>query len=275
MAEIPSLEELFEKKDSGLDWQRIQGWIQVGILFLSGLYFVDLALPGGELSNYINVENLAWLTWVAAGIFFLLALISGIELMSGRGNLDEHYADDLGHTHASPGSPRSWLFLAIVAIPLFLGLGVPSEPLGADAITGDVDSNLSAFSFVGNSPTINIPSEDRNLLDWIRAFNSSIDVSEFNGQEAEVIGFVYRDATLRGTDNFMVVRFVLSCCVADARPLGLMVENPDSDMELSQDTWVRVTGKFEIRTIDGVDTPVLVGETIEITSQPDQPYLYF
>jgi uncharacterized membrane protein YcgQ (UPF0703/DUF1980 family) len=56
--------------------------------------------------------------------------------------------------------------------------------------------------------------------------------------------------------------------------LGLVVEHPDS-ATYAQDTWLKVSGHIEIRSIDGVDTPVIVAETITVTPQPDQPYLYF
>jgi len=71
-----------------------------------------------------------------------------------------------------------------------------------------------------------------------------------------------------------VVRFTLSCCVADARPIGLMVENV-IDAELAQDTWVEVKGHFEVRSIEGIDTPVIIPDSIVVTDQPEQPYLYF
>jgi hypothetical protein len=48
------------------------------------------------------------------------------------------------------------------------------------------------------------------------------DPAAFIGQEARLIGFVYRDDRFNG-DEFMISRFVISCCAADAAPLGLVV----------------------------------------------------
>jgi uncharacterized membrane protein YcgQ (UPF0703/DUF1980 family) len=44
--------------------------------------------------------------------------------------------------------------------------------------------------------------------------------------------------------------------------------------KLSQDSWVRVAGTFDIQDIKGQITPVLIAETIEPTNQPEHPYLY-
>jgi uncharacterized repeat protein (TIGR03943 family) len=85
---------------------------------------------------------------------------------------------------------------------------------------------------------------------------------------------VYRDTRFIGSDDFMVVRFTLSCCVADARAIGLVVIN-QNDLELAQDTWVQVMGHIEVREIDGVETPVIIAESITFTDEPEQPYLYF
>ena len=160
-----------------------------------------------------------------------------------------------------------------MALPLVFGLGVPSEPLAADAIAdGELSTDIAEVGF-GNATSAEVPPENRNILDWVRAFRSSSDLNEFTSQPINVIGFVYRDARFFESDDFMIVRFTLSCCVADARAIGLIVENPEGDF--SQDTWVQVTGHLEVRVIEGVETAVIVPEAITPVDEPEQPYLYF
>lgn len=272
--------------DETINWDRVQKWIQTGILYLLCVYFIDLARPGGDLGNYVNVKNLGWLTWVGAGIFLALAVISTMELLSKEATKEEdccdlpdhdhHHDHDHthGHSHTQAGSLTSWLFLGIVALPLIFGMGIPSKPLTADAIT-DISSDVTSLSLgTATTPISEIDPSNRNILDWLRVFGTASDLSEYEGQDVSVIGFVYRDAKLIGTDQFMVVRFTLSCCVADARPIGLMVEAPNG-AEMVQDTWINVSGKFTIQMVDGVETPVIQAATIEETVQPEQPYLYF
>jgi putative membrane protein len=267
-------EHLHQHEDV-INWERVQKWIQTGILYLLSIYFIDLARPGGDLGNYVNVKNLGWLTWVGAGIFLILGIISTLELMSKNTAHAQHNHDhEHDHEHSQAGSLSSWLFLGIVALPLIFGMGIPSKPLTADAIT-EISSDVTSLSLGrATTPISSIDPEDRNILDWLRVLGTASDLREYEGQEVSILGFVYRDARMVGTSQFMVVRFTLSCCVADARPVGLLVA-PPAGTELAQDTWINVTGKFSIQVIDGVDTPVIEAESIEVTTQPEQPYLYF
>jgi uncharacterized repeat protein (TIGR03943 family) len=71
----------------------------------------------------------------------------------------------------------------------------------------------------------------------------------------------------------MIGRFVLSCCVADAAPIGLVVQTADA-AQFGDDQWVDVTGHFIVGTFDGIEMPIVVADTITETEPPAQPYLY-
>ncbi|MFP4322516.1 MAG: TIGR03943 family putative permease subunit [Anaerolineales bacterium] len=262
-------------EDDQINWARVQRWVQTGILFLMGLYFIDLALPGGNLSFYINVSDFAWLTWLGAALLILMALINALELLSEAGDSNLREEDALEGHFAMPGNAASWVFLGILAAPLMLGLGVPAQPLGAGAIGGEVTSDVRSVGFNEKNVTVTQDAEDRNLLDWIRVFARSTDLAEFEGQEVtDLMGFVHRDARFEGTDRFMLVRFTLSCCVADARPIGLIIETPEA-LNFPVDTWLEVSGPIVIQEVDGIETPVIQPESITEIDQPEHPYLYF
>jgi uncharacterized repeat protein (TIGR03943 family) len=261
--------------ESSINWERVQGWVQTGIMFLLALYLIDLSLPGGNLPNYINIVNFAWLTWVGAFILLAVAALNTYELLrQAEHDHAHHHHHDHEHDHGQAGSWASWAFLAVAAIPLVIGLGIPSESLGADAV-GDLDTDIRAIGFGGSGSFAEIAPENRNLLDWVRAFSVSSDLSEFVGQPVNLTGFVYKDARFAGTPDFMLVRFTLNCCVADARPLGLIIEPGELAANFEQDTWLNIRGHIEIDVIDGVQTPVIIPESLEITPEPEQPYLYF
>lgn len=232
-----------------------QARVKTVLLLGLGLYFV-YNIFSGNLTNYINVR-FAWLSYVAAALFLLLAVSSAWKLL--RKEHDHHH----DHNHEE----LSWGILAIVAIPLVLGTLIPSRPLGAQAMNGDFNMNA-----VSATTTITFDKNplDRNVLDWIRMFNSSDDMSEFNGQEADITGFVYRDNTF-GDSQFLAARFTISCCVADAVAVGLPVEwNED----IPSDTWVRVLGHFELGDFRGEPKPILKPTSVEVVPQPEHPYLY-
>jgi uncharacterized repeat protein (TIGR03943 family) len=180
------------------------------------------------------------------------------------GNTHSHDEHDHDHNH----STMSWGALVIVAVPLVLGTLIPSRPLGAEAI----DGNVSTSAALGNLTTFTLNPMDRNVLDWLRYFASLNDYADANGEPADVIGFVYREPTF-GENQFMVARFTVSCCVADASAIGLPIQWAAAS-EIPQDQWVRVRGSFAVGDFRDDTLPVLQAESVEIVAQPDHPYLY-
>ncbi|NDJ62446.1 MAG: TIGR03943 family protein [Chloroflexi bacterium] len=240
-------------------------WVKTVILIGLGLYFV-YNIISGNLANYIN-ERFAWLSYVAAALFLLLGIYNLIHILTAHGGAHEHdhAHDHYDHEHATLTFP----VLAIVAIPLVLGTLIPSRPLGAEAIGG----TLSTTAVTGaNVATFTVSPEQRNILDWLRTFNSIGDYRELNGQPANVIGFVYSEPAF-DPETFMAARFTVSCCVADASAIGLPVRWPGS-LDLPQGEWVRVQGTMQVGEFRGDQLPILQATRVEVVDQPAQPYLY-
>ena len=165
------------------------------------------------------------------------------------------------------------LSLIFMSIPLILGLLASEQPLSSSALD---NRGLSLTSTLGSGQTINsslkVIEDDRTILDWIKLFNYSEDHAPYAGSSVNVIGFVYHDARLP-EGQFMVSRFIITCCVADAFAIGMPVEaaagiNPEDN------TWVNVKGTLDIATIDGKAVPLIQASSIETVSAPEQPYLY-
>ena len=91
------------------------------------------------------------------------------------------------------------------------------------------------------------------------------------------MGFVYRDAQLLGqdatADDFFVSRFILSCCVADASPVSLMVRWQGA-AKLESDAWVRVKGRLTVVDRLGRPLPLVEASSVVTVTAPTQPYLY-
>lgn len=239
----------------------IQTFILVGL----AIYFAFIVLSG-RWAFYID-PRFQWLSVVAVLLFTVLALSYLVDDGKDDQVINDPFQDD--HTKVVPFS------VFVLMIPLVLGVVIPAKPLGADAIkTRGIDTDFSSITLANsstNSLTI-VPSE-RNVLDWARAIASSEDAAEFDGQEAKVIGFVYRDSRF-GDGQFMVSRFTLSCCVADALAIGLVVQLPPDSPELELDTWVEVEGVFQEADFNDSVIPILYATNIKPVNQPDQPYLY-
>lgn len=236
--------------------------ITKAFLLISLGIFLYTRFTGGTLLFYIH-QRFALLTLAAAlGLIFVAAGYFYAANQSHEGH---------DHDHSAP----SWFGLLLLALPVLLGVLVAPQPLGANALSNRElnTADLSSLAPPQNSDSaFGASAGEKNILDWLYAFQQNPDPAAFNGQQARIVGFVYRDERF-GEDSFLVGRFIVSCCVADANPVGLIVRWPDAET-LADDQWVEVTGRFEAGTFDGEPTPILVIETLTPTTPPAQPYLY-
>ena len=221
----------------------------------------------GSLGYFINLRY-GWLTVVAmVSLVLLAAALLAATLIRAGGATGERV-------------PMPWLGAALLAVPVMLAL-VPPRPLGTDAMATRAlqIGSVPATAGFGSPGELEVGAADtpRTVLDWLVLFDQETsgggDLSRFAGESARVRGFVYRDQRFPA-GTFMVSRFLLSCCAADAAPIGLAVRWPDAEF-LEDDTWVWVEGAFSVETFLGERMPVLVGAEVTGAEQPPQPYLYY
>ncbi|PIE81924.1 MAG: TIGR03943 family protein [Chloroflexi bacterium] len=229
------------------------------LILLGALLFMRVV--NGTVLFYIN-QRFVLLTWLAVGGFFLVG--ASYYLVSGR------HQHDHDHDHGN----LSWIGLLIVALPILLGWLVPPQPLGAAAMENREISvgSLSSVAPPKSGEAQELLTSERNILDWLTDFQAADDLAAFVGEEAVITGFVYRDSRF-AENQFMVSRFTVSCCVADAAPIGLVVDWADTP-ELPSDQWVEVRGHFELGTFAGETIPILTADDIVMVDPPAQPYLY-
>ena len=220
----------------------------------------------GSLGYFINLRY-GWLTILAMVCLVLLAaaLLATAAVRAGRRSEDR--------------VPMTWIGAALLAVPVLLAL-VPPRPLGTDAMATralQVGSVPAAAGIGTTELAVGSSDAPRTVLDWLVLFYQENagggDLSRFSGESARVRGFVYRDERFPA-GTFMVSRFLLSCCAADAAPIGLAVHWPDAEF-LDDDAWVWVSGVFSVETFLGERMPVLVGAEVTAAEQPPQPYLYY
>lgn len=177
------------------------------------------------------------------------------------------------HSPAEKKGAIPSLSLIFMSVPLIIGLIASEQPLSSSALD---NRGLSLTSALGSGQTVDnslkVIEDDRTILDWIKLFNSTEDHAQYAGSSVNVIGFVYHDARLP-EGQFMVSRFIITCCVADAFALGMPVKAAAGDIP-ADNTWVNVKGTLDITTIDGKAVPLILASLIETVNAPEQPYLY-
>jgi putative membrane protein len=250
--------------------QRLQALLLMGM----GLFLYS-RVSSGVVLFYIN-QRFMTLTLLTA----VALMVVGVSFYFRPEAPDEEETNELASSWRLAArrrirQPVSGWGLLIISLPILLGLLVPPQPLGTAALANR-EINFSGLGPAVASPgsaLSAIPPLEKNVMDWLADFQRAPNPAQFDGQEAQVIGFVYRDERFT-PDSFMVGRFIVSCCVADAAPIGLIVLW-DESLSLTDNTWVEVYGRFEAREFNGRLMPVLIAESVTVTAAPAQPYLYY
>jgi uncharacterized repeat protein (TIGR03943 family) len=101
------------------------------------------------------------------------------------------------------------------------------------------------------------------------------EAEHFQGRRVAFTGMVLRDETLKpyfGGRSVAVYRFLISCCVADAMPLAISVDE-ELVAGLANDKWVRVEGIFRVVVVDGNPVPLIEDGSVTPIDKPGFPYL--
>lgn len=258
--------------------------LQALLLAALGFFFL-IKVYDGSVLLYIN-RRFVFLVLLAA----VLLLAAAQAIMYGRKSreetLEDHPHADLSahdhaeqdvenHTHAGHdhGSYRK-RNLAWLLIPLLLGVLVPARPLGsvAAASRGITVDGIASRNGGAGAVIAAIPAEQRSVLDWLRLFEDKELLAGLDGQPVDVSGFVFHDLRLQ-EDRFLVGRFTITCCVADAMAIGMEVVWPEA-VAAVDNSWVRVTGKISLEERAGEQVPVILAENVQVVPEPQQPYLY-
>jgi uncharacterized repeat protein (TIGR03943 family) len=227
------------------------------LLLIALCIFLAEKAVSGKLTWYINLR-------------FLPLTLIGVVLLAVMAQAIFKYArdekDDQEHVHAMPGG------LLILLIPVLVGILFPARPLDAAAVDSKgISLNAPLVSSNSTGQQFEAAADQRNILDWIRIFNYESDLSSYAGQRANVIGFVYYDESLP-EGQFLVSRFVITCCAADGFALGIPVAWDGGAFE--ENTWVQVKGPVQVTEWNGQKTPLILAESVETTRAPEQPYLF-
>jgi len=239
------------------------------LLLLGLALFLYTRLAGGTLYFYINERFAAYTLLAIVG----LVLVAVSYRPFGRRRPDSSRIQD-----SMPSTHNHRLTFAgglLVALPILLGVLVPPQPLGAAALSNrEVNVTMAASALpAAVRAAAEKRASEKNVLDWLHSFAGAPDAATaFAGEPANVVGFVFRDERF-GEDRFMVTRFVVSCCVADANVAGMVVRWPGA-AELEADQWVEVRGVLASGQFDGQTVPILAAQSVAPVEVPQQPYLY-
>ena len=112
--------------------------------------------------------------------------------------------------------------------------------------------------------------KDELFMEMLTAIDLFLE--SFVGKTVEISGFVYREPDMN-LNQFVVGRFAMDCCSADALPYGVLVEDMDG-AKYENDSWVKVRGQIDTTMYDGNEIMVFKPDSVEAIMEPATPYIY-
>ncbi|MGH2752524.1 MAG: TIGR03943 family putative permease subunit [Actinomycetota bacterium] len=223
------------------------------------------------------MDTLALGSWAAVFWFLLIADRTSLFLSSrtawvvptGAILLSLGFVGRLASLRSEEPKPitlRSAWGIGLIIMPVITVLALPPASLGSYAA-----SRRSTFSSGGIVASAeDIAAGDLSLLDVAGGLRSRDGVAALvdrAGEEVDFTGFVTKEPGAPA-DEFMLTRFLVSCCVADALSVNVRVVGAPPG-RFKADEWVRVSGNFYPLGRD-----VIVDSTdIEKVERPKRPYL--
>jgi uncharacterized repeat protein (TIGR03943 family) len=252
--------KLFNKLLPWLDVLAIAAW---GILMLK--YWLT-----GKLNLLIHPYYF-WL--VISGGFGLLivAFLKAQQLLQRR----RRDGEVIGGQHITL-FPPGW-GSALLLTTAILGIIITPQVFGSDKALQRGVSDLLGVGSARVQPQAfraSVRPEERSLVDWVRTLTVYPEPDAYTGQKAKVQGFVIHSQEL-GKEYLFLARFVLTCCAADAYPIGLPVKLKNETREqYPPDSWLEVEGQMVTENLASKRQLTISANSVKKISQPKNPYSY-
>ena len=165
-----------------------------------------------------------------------------------------------------PLTRKDALGVGLIIFPVVVLLSLPPASLGSYAAARR--SSVTSGSFVASADDIS--SGELSLVDVSGATRSAEGMRalvERAGEEVSFVGFVTRDSSMPANE-FVLTRFLISCCVADALSAEVRVVGAPPG-GFKEDEWVKVEGAMYPV---GQEVIVDASEVVSVP-RPKQPYL--
>jgi uncharacterized repeat protein (TIGR03943 family) len=160
-----------------------------------------------------------------------------------------------------------WVRMGVVLLPLLSLFLVQDDTLGSYAFKNR-STGMVLPRALFQARKNQLPPKDGRLT----TFEVLQFLKDFVGKTIVTEGKVYRDETVPD-GHFLVYRFLILCCVADALPAGALVVHDEGEF-FEQDSWVRVKGRLGLKVVDGLYFPTIKADRVTPIDPPDIPYLF-
>lgn len=221
----------------------------------------------GKLGLLLHPDYM-WLSNTASIVLTVLAGFKAWQLLFQR-----QVPKEVNLQHFSL-FPKGWSSAILLAVAVF-GLVFTPRPFSSETALerGVTETLVATRAQPQQFGNVSRP-EERSLVGWIRTLNVYPEPDAYAGQPARVDGFVIHSPDLPDS-HFVLARFIITCCAADAYPVGLPVKLPEGDRSAyPPDTWLSIEGQMTTETLNDERRLVIAAQTLTEIPEPANPYDY-
>lgn len=240
-------------------------WLDVLAISTWGILMLKYWLTG-KLNVLIH-PNYFWLVIVGGLGLIIVGGLKGWELFSRR-RLPN--SQPIQHITLFPPGVGSALLLTTAIIGLVF---TPRVFASQTALQRDVSGFLGATRSQPQAFRSSKPPQARSLLDWVRILNVYPEPDAYTSQKVKVQGFVIHPPELP-SQYLLLSRFVITCCAADAYPVGLPVKLTGDRLSYPPDTWLEIEGNMITDNLGGKRQLTIQASSLKKIPEPQNPYEY-
>ncbi|MBO0351435.1 TIGR03943 family protein [Phormidium pseudopriestleyi FRX01] len=250
-------------------------WIEVLSILAWGVLLLKYWVSG-ELNILIH-PNFFALTNGTGVLLILLACYKGAQLVHQQRR--SRRVRNRGANTATPEMQHITLFppgwsATLLLVTAVLGFLISPRVFASEkAMMRDVNDFLPVTQSQPQAFRTARKPEERSLIDWVRTLTVYPEPDAYTGQQVNVQGFVIHLPDLP-EEYFLISRFVITCCAADAYPVGLPVKLSQSRTAYPPDTWLEIQGEMSTEILGDRRQLTIVANSIQEIPEPRNPYEY-
>jgi uncharacterized repeat protein (TIGR03943 family) len=253
-------------------FQTLLPWLDVVAIAAWGVLFLKYWFTG-KLNLLIH-PNYMGLT-VTAGVVLLLVSSLKAALLVKQMRRSVRGSATPQHLSLFPPGWSTALLLGTAILGLLIS---PRAFASQTAIDRGVNDTITLTRVKPQAFRVSTDSADKTLVDWVRTLAVYPEPDAYTGQKVKVQGFVVYPKDLPA-DYFLLSRFVLTCCAADAYPISLPVKLPQGrDAQgreaYKPDTWLEIEGQMITAQLSGKRQLTIAANTLKPIPEPQKPYDY-
>lgn len=259
---------------------------QAFILFNFSIYLFKL-FKTGEINRLVA----PYLSSVLSLSFLLIVVLTCYAFLTSFTQEEQMDCECCEHERR-PAPKIAWLLLVL---PPVIGVCFPVPSLNVSMLHSALHTQpIERKHVVENDKNTEKESEKNN--DNKKAVSKELSLLDL--QDNFVVhpdSYINKPFTLTGmvyhppgwpTNQMIVMRYMITCCTADASAIGVIVEANEA-AKYKDNSWVRVKGTMLAKNISGADIivptswvpagekqPVLLANSIQNISEPKEPYLF-